>query len=63
MHNLRGKAVLSINDHLAIRECFASLHVEVVPITYIVGGGSNGVHRNELVYSSWDRSAEPVGLF
>lgn len=63
MRNLQGKAVLSINDHPAIRECFEGLHVEVVPITYIVAGGGSGVQRTELVYSSWDRAAEPVGLF
>lgn len=63
MRNLQGKAVLSINDHPAIRECFEGLHVDVVPVTYTVAGGRSGVQRTELVYSSWDREAEPVGLF
>jgi len=63
MRNLRGKAILSINDHPAIRECFAGLHVQEVPISYTVGGGGKAVQRMELIYSSWDVAAEPVGLF
>lgn len=63
MRNLRGKAILSINDHPAIRECFAGLHVQEVPISYTVGGGGKAVQRMELIYSSWDVAAEPAGLF
>lgn len=63
LRNLQGKAVLSINDHPAIRECFKDFHVEEVPINYTVAGGGKAAARMELVYSSWDVSAEPAGLF
>lgn len=63
MRSVQGKVVLSINDHPAIRECFAGFHVEEVPINYTVGGGGKAVARTELIYSSWDVEAQPAGLF
>lgn len=63
MRSIKGKAVLSINDHPQIRECFAGLHMEAVPISYTVGGGGKAVDRMELVIFSWDVLAEPAGLF
>ena len=63
MRSVQGKVVLSINDHPAIRECFAGFHVEEIPINYTVGGGGKAVPRTELVYSSWDVEAQPAGLF
>lgn len=63
MRSIQGKAMLSINDHPSIRECFAGFHVREVPISYTVGGGGKAVQRMELVYSNWDVEAEPVGLF
>lgn len=63
MRQIKGKAVLSINDHPDVRRCFAGLQMDVVPITYQVAGGGKGVERNELVIYSWDREAEPTGLF
>jgi DNA adenine methylase len=62
MREIKGKALLSINDHPQIRECFAGLPLEEVPIKYTVGGGQ-GVDRMELLISSWDMQAEPAGLF
>lgn len=44
LRNLQGKAVLSINDHPAIRECFKDFHVEEVPINYTVAGGGRRRH-------------------
>lgn len=63
MREIKGKAVLSINDHPDIRACFAGLQMDEVPITYQVGGGGKGVARTELIIYSWDRQAEPAGLF
>ncbi len=62
MREIKGKALLSINDHPQIRECFAGLHFEEAPIKYTVGGGQ-GVDRMELLIYSWDIHAEPAGLF
>lgn len=63
MRSMKGKAILSINDHPKIRECFAGMHIEEVPISYTVGGGGKAVDRIELIIFSWDLAAEPAGLF
>ncbi len=63
MRSIKGKAILSINDHPDIRACFAEFDILELPIKYTVGGGANAVDRTELIISSWDTSAEPAGLF
>lgn len=63
MASLRGKLILSINDHPDIRRCFARFQMEELEIDYTVGGGANRASRRELVIYSWDREAEPAGLF
>lgn len=63
LRGLRGKAIVSINDHPAIREVFAGLHMESLDINYTVGGGARQAERKELVIWSWDQSADPAGLF
>jgi len=63
MRQLQGKMLLSINDHPDIRRVFAGFDVEVVDIAYIVGGGARPAQRQELIVYSWDRQAEPAGLF
>lgn len=60
---IKGKAVVSINDHPAIRSCFAGFDMEALKLDYTVGGGANRVERGELVIYSWYREAEPAGLF
>ncbi|NHZ81811.1 hypothetical protein F2P44_21395 [Massilia sp. CCM 8695] len=63
MSRLKGKAILSLNDHPDIRRIFAAFEMDTVPITYNVGGGGKAVDRNEVVIYSWDRQLDPVGLF
>lgn len=63
MSRLKGKAVLSINDHPDIRRAFAQFEMEELTIDYTVGGASNRVTRGELIIYSWPRSQEPPGLF
>lgn len=63
MRGLKGKALLSINDHPDIRRCFEGFHMESLDISYTVGGGAKAVDRKELVIWSWDAAAEPAGLF
>lgn len=63
MRSLKGKAMLSINDHPQIREVFAGFHMETLDIAYSVGGGANQVDRKELVIWSWDQAADPAQLF
>jgi DNA adenine methylase len=59
---LKGKAIISLNDHPAIRECFAAFHIETTDIKYTVGGGK-GSEAKEVLIFSWDIEAEPAGLF
>ncbi|RVU49521.1 DNA adenine methylase [Rubrivivax rivuli] len=61
--SIKGKAVLSINDHPDIRACFAGFELEELSIDYTVGGGQNRAARQELIIYSWPRSADPPGLF
>lgn len=60
---LKGKAILSINDHPDIRRVFGGFEMEDFEIDYTVGGGANRAARRELIIYSWPRSAEPAGLF
>lgn len=59
---LKGKAIISLNDHPQIREIFAAYHIEATDIRYTVGGGQ-GVARGEILIFSWDVQAQPAGLF
>lgn len=63
MRRLAGKAMVSINDHPAIRECFTGFHMESLDITYTVGGGGKPAPRRELVIWSWDPASDPAALF
>lgn len=63
LRKLKGKALLSINDHPDVRACFAGMHMESLDITYHVGGGAHGAKRKELVIWSWDPAQDPAGLF
>lgn len=59
---IKGKAIISLNDHPAIRECFADFHIETTDIKYTVGCGK-GSEAKEVLIFSWDIQAEPAGLF
>lgn len=63
LRSLKGKAIISLNDHPDIRRIFAEFEIDTVPIKYTVGGGAKTVDRNEVIIYSWDRSKDPVGLF
>lgn len=63
MRSMKGKAILSINDHPDIRRIFGDFQMEEVPIEYNVGGGGKAVARTELIIYSWNRDEEPAGLF
>ena len=62
MSRLRGKAILSLNDHPDIRRVFSKFKMDSTGINYTVGG-RKGAERSELIIYSWDRDAEPAGLF
>jgi DNA adenine methylase len=63
LRSIKGKAIVSLNDHPDIRRAFAGFQMESLAIDYTVGGGGNRVERGELIIYSWDQAAEPAGLF
>lgn len=62
LRQLKGKAIVSLNDHPFVRETFQGLHIEATDIRYTVGGGG-GSAAGEVLIFSWDVAAEPAGLF
>jgi DNA adenine methylase len=63
LRTLKGKAIISLNDHPAIRKAFEGFHIEMVDIKHTVGGGGKEAARTEVIIFSWDDAAEPAGLF
>ncbi|PKH71804.1 modification methylase [Stenotrophomonas sp. Betaine-02u-21] len=51
MAGLKGRAILTINDHPEMRRLFDQFERREVPIRYTVGGGA-GVARTELIYTT-----------
>lgn len=62
VRNLKGRAIVTLNDHPDIRRVFDGFHIETADIKYTVGGGE-GVARKEVLIFSWNDAEEPVGLF
>ncbi len=63
MRQAKGKVIVSLNDHPDVRRCFEGFQMETLQIDYTVGGGAKRAPRSELIIYSWDRDAEPAGLF
>lgn len=53
MRTVKGKVVLTINDHPKMREAFAGYRTEVEKINYTVGGKDKGKNRQEMIVMSW----------
>lgn len=52
MATLKGKAILTINDHPDMRTRFDRFPSRGVPIRYTLGGGQ-GTARRERIYTTW----------
>lgn len=63
MREIKGRAILTVNDHPAMREVFAGLDFERTEIQYTVGGSTAAAPSRELIFYSWNRADDPVGLF
>jgi DNA adenine methylase len=63
LRTIKGKAIISLNDHPDIRHVFEGFEMETTDISYCVGGGGKAVDRTELIIYGWDRARDPVGLF
>jgi DNA adenine methylase len=63
LRSLKGRAIVSLNDHPDIRCAFDGFHIETVDVNYTVGGGGREALRREVIIFSWDDAAQPAGLF
>lgn len=63
MREMKGKAILSINDHPDIRRAFGEFQMQELDIDYTIAGGGKAAERKELIIYSWDRDSDPAGLF
>lgn len=63
MREIKGRAILTVNDHPAMRRVFAGLDSERAEIQYMVGGSASAAPRGELILYSWNRADDPAGLF
>jgi DNA adenine methylase len=61
--SIKGRAILSVNDHPTMRSVFGAFQYEIARIDYIVSGPDKRVSRHELIVYSWNRTADPAGLF
>ena len=59
MAGLKGRAVLTINDHPEMRRLFDQFLGKTVPIRYSIGGGK-GVQRKERIYVAGAGVAQPA---
>ena len=51
--SVKGKMVISVNDHPEMRRVFDGLRYKVVPITYTVGGAKGRAPKKELIIMNW----------
>ncbi|WP_035546341.1 DNA adenine methylase [Burkholderia sp. 9120] len=63
LRTIKGRAIVSLNDHPDIRRAFEGFHIETVDIKYTVGGGGREAVRKEVIIFSWDDAAQPTSLF
>ncbi|MFM0598151.1 DNA adenine methylase [Paraburkholderia dilworthii] len=63
LRTIKGRAIVSLNDHPAIRCAFEGFHMETVDIKYTVGGRGREAIRKEVIIFSWDDERDPAGLF
>jgi DNA adenine methylase len=53
MRGMKGRAILTINDHPEMRQAFAGFRRRRVGLTYTVGGSGRAKPTRELIVRSW----------
>ncbi|HQS59712.1 MAG: hypothetical protein B7Y56_02945 [Gallionellales bacterium 35-53-114] len=62
--SVKGKMMISLNDHPDIRRVFADLYIETVDIEYSLGNRhGSGAARGELIITNYDPHKGAGGLF
>ncbi|HEC20655.1 MAG TPA: DNA adenine methylase [Gammaproteobacteria bacterium] len=51
--NIKGKMLISLNDHPVMRTVFDGMDISTVDIRYTVGGSKGAVKRRELIIRNW----------
>jgi len=51
--SIKGKMVISLNDHPEMRRVFKGLDISTINIPYTVGGGGKAKPAKELIIKSW----------
>ncbi|WP_438391710.1 DNA adenine methylase [Caballeronia sp. DA-9] len=59
LKRLKGRAIVSLNDHPEMRRLFTDFQQETVDVRYTAGGRGSSVRRTELIIYSWDRRQDP----
>lgn len=62
MRTMKGKAMVSINDHPDIRKAFEGFHILELDIKYTLQSGGESQTSGELVITNWD-TENSGGLF
>jgi DNA adenine methylase len=64
LRSIKGRAIVSLNDHPEMRRVFDGFRIHTVDIGYMVGSKHGAAaDRRELVIFSWAAEAAPSGLF
>lgn len=63
VREIKGRAIVTVNDHPDMRAVFVGFDFECVETPYTVGGAAFTVLRGELILYSWNRADDPAGLF
>lgn len=53
MRTVKGKMMVTINDHPEMRSVFEGFRIETAKINYTVGGAGRGNERSEMIVMSW----------
>ena len=51
---IKGKMIISVNNHPEMRKAFKGLKIKKVPIKYTVGGSQKSETVSELIIRNWD---------
>jgi len=53
MKEVKGKVILTINDHPDMRKVFEGFRVKTEQIKYTVGGNDRGGKSTEMIVMNW----------